>query len=342
MHYNVETTLQGPFELHGKVEMTVRNDGSTPLQSIPIELWINAYQPRLSFLAKERLEDQKTDLFYAPEALLGHTDSLNFSASLGIDSIGINPSGEVYLLQLTSPLLPQDSVLIQTTFRSKLPSAEFNGFGYDPFTIRLSQWFPKVSGMKDGKFYPTQNSRLRYENHNPSSIEATLTLHAETEVIASQEFSSEVIAEQKKIHFPKQNCQDLVVILSPQLFAFHVPKMHTPETDVYIHYNNELPPIDFITGFQRISAFMKDELNASPPPYLHLAFLAQKKAFRGSGQLLVIEPRRQIRRHGGPDRGRMGAHVVHRRHPCQCRPTPVDGGWNGALLQNTLHPKELP
>jgi hypothetical protein len=296
--YKVEAAIDmQTFTLHGHVEITVRNVGEHPINELPIEIWPNAYQKKGTYLAQERLEDQKIDLNFGNSLELGKVDSLNFNATIYFDNVKSTSidfssfnSGELYVLNLDQPLNKGNYAVVHTDFRIELPSSHFNGFGADEYSVRLSKWFPRISGFEDSTFYVCHNNIERYSLLNKSSLQVSLAVGKETNVISSIAASKSSLAKNNRIYFyQSEDARDLVLLLFPSIYTFDVPLNLTNNQPIRIYYDGDLPKWNYTDGFKNILTFMKSELNIAPPDSLKVLILKDKKAFESSNNLIVID-----------------------------------------------------
>lgn len=295
--YKVEAAMDmQSFTLHGNVEITVKNIGKHSIHEIPIEIWPNAYRSKDTYLSKERLEDQKTDLYFGNAADLGKVDSLNFNATVYFDNVksttvdfsSIN-GGELYVLNLDQPLNQGNYALIKTNFRIRLPSSHFNGFGADDYSIRLSKWFPRVSGFEDSAFYVCHNNRERYSLLNKSKIEVSLAVGKETHVVSSIPPSKIDLVKNNALYFyQSENTKDLTLLFFPSIYELNVPLNLSNNQPIRVYYDGDLPKWNYTDGFTNILEFMKSELNVVPSDSLKILVLDKKKAFESSNNLIVI------------------------------------------------------
>ncbi len=296
--YKVEAAMDmQTFTLHGHVEITVKNIGEHQIDEVPIEIWPNAYQQKGTYLSQERLEDQKTDLYFGNAQDLVKVDSLNFNAvvyfdnirSTSIDFSSFN-SGELYVLNLDQPLKKGNYAVINTDFRINLPSSQFNGFGADDYSVRLSKWFPRVSGFEDHAFYVCHNNIDRYSLLNKSKIQVSLAVNKQTNVVSSISPSKKTEIKNNAFYiYQGEEVRDLTLLFFPSIYKFDVPLNLTESQPVRIYYDGDLPKWNYTDGFKNILDFMKSELNVFPPDSLNIIILNKKKAFESSNNLLVIE-----------------------------------------------------
>ena len=285
------------FTINGNVEISVKNVGDHPIKEIPIEIWANAYQKKGTHLAKERLKDQKTDLHFGDDSQLGKVDSLNFSASIFINSVASTSkefasfnAGELYILNLDKPLNKDDKVVIKTNFRVDLPSSHYNGFGVDAYSVRLSKWFPRISGFEDSTFYVCHNNFERYSFVNKSKLQVSLGINKESTVISSIPATQTSSVKNNKFYFYESDAAtDLNLLFFPTIYRFDVPLNLTNNQPISVFYDGDLPQWNYSDGFKNILTFMKSELNVEPSDSLKIVILKNKNAFESSNNLIVID-----------------------------------------------------
>lgn len=103
-------------------------------------------------MCKQLVSQGNMSLYFANDEQRGFIDSLNFRVddkvvSLVYDSINI----DICKIVLNKPLLPNDTILITTPFRIKIPDAKFSRLGHVGQSYMISQWYPKPAVYdKDG------------------------------------------------------------------------------------------------------------------------------------------------------------------------------------------------
>lgn len=289
-HFNAEIDVV-QFEIEGTTKITVVNKGKEAIEEIPIEIWANAYQKKGTFLSNELLEDQSTALRFATPDQLGQLKMIDVKTSLDSNKNikrKVNLTAEHRTLHLPESLNPGGEVDVFISFKYKLPSASFNGFGYDPFSIRLSNWLPMVSYYQEGAFHPTSNNRQRVRAYNSASFGGTITLHSEASIVSNLHYQSPN-NEANTYVFEKQQSNDIILLIYPEHYTFSIPKSHTPQTHVKINFSEALPQIDFSKGFQQIASFLKSELGFVPDSLIQLNYLRSRQSMYGSGSFLILD-----------------------------------------------------
>ena len=129
--------------LSGKEKMIYTNNSTQTLSFIYIHLYANAYKDRTTALAKELIADRRTGLYFADEKDRGFIDSLAFT----VDGITakyelVDKNIDIAKLYLNTPLLPNNSIKIETPFFVKIPG-NFSRLSHVGQSYQICQWYPK-------------------------------------------------------------------------------------------------------------------------------------------------------------------------------------------------------
>ncbi|MBS4013639.1 MAG: M1 family metallopeptidase [Bacteroidetes bacterium] len=130
--------------INAQIEIEYINNSPDTLNFIYIHLWPNAYSSNKTAFAKQSLKNGKKDFYFATDNERGYIDSLDFkinsiSANWQLDDL--NP--DIAKLLLNSPLLPGDTIFINTPFRVKFPDSSFSRLGHNGQAYYATQWYPK-------------------------------------------------------------------------------------------------------------------------------------------------------------------------------------------------------
>jgi hypothetical protein len=131
-------------ELFANETIEYQNNSSDTLAEIYFHLWPNAYKNDETAMAKQLLENGETQFYYSSENKRGYIDGLKFSVNQQAAVFELDKSFiDIGKLILNEPLLPGQSITINTPFHVKLPSAEISRLGYLGQSYMISQWYPK-------------------------------------------------------------------------------------------------------------------------------------------------------------------------------------------------------
>ncbi|HRB37604.1 MAG TPA: M1 family metallopeptidase [Bacteroidia bacterium] len=201
--------------LSGFEELIYRNNSQDTLRELFFHLWPNAYKYRSSALCYQLVSKGNMSLYFANDEQRGFIDSLNFRVddkvvSLVYDSINI----DICKIVLNKPLLPNDTILITTPFRIKIPDAKFSRLGHVGQSYMISQWYPKPAVYdKDGWHTMPYLSQGEFYSEFGSFL-VDITVPANYVVAASgylktpsevEFINKKIKTESNQINFDKQN-----------------------------------------------------------------------------------------------------------------------------------------
>jgi len=147
VNYTMQVKLNTQLnELSATYKLVYYNHSPDTLSSIWFHLWPNAYLDNHTTYAQHKLSGGDEELQNKDSIVYGGIDSFSWKGN-GIPlTISPHPkkswSREVVEIQLSSPLLPGDSVTITTPFRVKLPETR-SRLGYYGSSWQITQWYPK-------------------------------------------------------------------------------------------------------------------------------------------------------------------------------------------------------
>lgn len=125
------------------------------ISKIKLLNWIAAYKRKKSPLAYRKIEDRKSDLFFAKNPDLGALESVQISVKG--ENISVHDlSSENLFLTLPKSLPAGKSVKINLNYTLKLPADLFTGYGFSPEKLTLKYFFIVPDSFED------QNQYYRY------------------------------------------------------------------------------------------------------------------------------------------------------------------------------------
>ena len=121
-------------------EINYYNSSETDLNKIKLLNWITAYKNRESPLLSRKLEDRKSDLYFATSDELGSIE--NLVIKIGDSAItGVDVSKENIFIPLSKNLKQYESVKIILQYTLILPLPKFTGYGSDGKNMLLKYFF---------------------------------------------------------------------------------------------------------------------------------------------------------------------------------------------------------
>jgi hypothetical protein len=155
LRYKIESQLfPSNKSLTGNIQIQYSNRSPETLHFIWLHLWPNAYKNDRTAFSEQLLENGRTDFYFAEDDKRGYINQLNFKIDLQpIQTVQHPIHPDIVQLVLNRPLLPGDSLLIQTPFHLKLP-ALFSRLGYQDGMFHLTQWYPKPAVYDKNGWHP--------------------------------------------------------------------------------------------------------------------------------------------------------------------------------------------
>ncbi|MCO5247839.1 MAG: M1 family metallopeptidase [Chitinophagales bacterium] len=181
----------------GHIQMKFTNNSVDTLQELWIHLWPNAYRDHYTPFAKQMIALKQLDFKY--DHTFGAIRGLEFTADQQpLTFIQSENRPDMGIVVLNRPLLPQQSITLQTDFKVKLPHLVSRA-GYGENFFAFTQWYPKfavyengiwnnMSYLEQGEFYsdfakydititlPTEY-KLAATSHKFQKIDTTQTEH---------------------------------------------------------------------------------------------------------------------------------------------------------------------
>jgi hypothetical protein len=131
-------------ELIATEKIIYTNNSPNTLTSIYFHLWPNAYKKYNTALGNQKLEENSTLLYHAPDSILGFIDGLAFKINDEPLQWDYTPDNEdICIIYLLDPLKPGETVEITTPFNVKIPKGIFSRLGHMGQSYQITQWYPK-------------------------------------------------------------------------------------------------------------------------------------------------------------------------------------------------------
>ncbi|MDD3004808.1 aminopeptidase [Flavobacterium sp.] len=245
-------------------ELIYYNQSNDTLQKIILNDWNNAYSNKYSPLGKRFSDEFVRNFHLAQDQERGFTSDLTFidEDKKFLDWNRTSDHPDLIELVLRDKILPQQKFSIYITYKIKLPSDKFTGYGYNENgNFMLKDWLLTPANYKDGRFESYSNLNLHdssnalsdYEIHFylPKNLEATSDL-----IKASQTEQKLVLKGKRRTEFS--------IYLSPKTdfrsFALPQLKIFTNIKD------NNLNEIKKALLIKQIAEFVENEIGVYPFP----------------------------------------------------------------------------
>lgn len=155
--YRIGATLSTDTKIvSGEQVLSWRNTSDSPVSDLQFHLYLNAFKNNRSTFMKESggtsrgFSVEKDPWGYIAVDKIAVQDGPDlFSAIEFIQPDDQNPDDQTVMrVQLPEPVLPGETIVLEMSFRSKLPQV-FARSGYNGNFYMVSQWFPKI-GVREG------------------------------------------------------------------------------------------------------------------------------------------------------------------------------------------------
>lgn len=283
VHYRADTlTLDAANRtLSGKVYIDVTNLGDSNLTKLTLVNWVNAYQPKHTYLSDEMLEAQSLSMRFAKPYDLGY-NAASIKKVEAEESTTIEADKEIFELRINLPA--KNTTTLVYSFLHQLPNRKFNGYGIDENTLVLSHWLPRLARHTATDSTTTPNSRNREAWFWPA------TYHLSLQTAGKATFSSNL-----DINALGQN-QYLLQKSTPQQDALLVVfsggtivPVNANETQISLCFSGDYPPLNTNNSWEKIVNFLGRELGWLPPDSLKIVVLTQKNGIQSAGNCVVVE-----------------------------------------------------
>jgi len=182
---DVEHTLDG-FEI---VEYV--NNSPDTLHFIWFHLWPNAFKNDKTAFSDQEVENGKTDFYFSDKEDRGYINRLDFRIGGEVVKTEDHPQHiDIIRLNLPRPLIPGQSVTIQTPFHVKLPR-NFSRGGHTGQSYQITQWFPKPAVYDKNGWHPMPYLDQGEFYSDLGNYEVRITLPANYVVAATGELQNE-------------------------------------------------------------------------------------------------------------------------------------------------------
>lgn len=156
VNYRIEVRLNDEaHSLSATEEIHYINNSPAALDVLYFHLWPNAYRDGHTALARQLINQGKTDLLYSRPDERGFIDSLDFKVNgekVAWELDRDNP--DICKLTLSSPLRSLDTLVITTPFYVKIPDAKFSRLGHTGQAYFITQWYPKPAVFDNTGWHP--------------------------------------------------------------------------------------------------------------------------------------------------------------------------------------------
>jgi len=175
--YNIQVVLDDEKHvLNAFMKLTYTNNSPSDLDEIWFHLWPNAYKNNNTAFAKQQIDNNSTEFYFAKERERGYIDSLSFKVNGEDAALNYHPQWiDVAKITLPKTLKSGQSVTITTPFRVKIPGS-FSRMGHVDNSYQITQWYPKpaVYDVNGWNYFPYLDQGEFYSEFGKFDVKITL------------------------------------------------------------------------------------------------------------------------------------------------------------------------
>lgn len=184
--YTIKVTLIDSLrELDADLSLVYHNNSPDSLTCIWFHLWPNGYKNDSTALARQFINQKNPVFLNIPEKDRGYITTLDFKVNHQPVNWSYHPDYiDICKLELHTPLLPGEKVVITTPFKVKIPVV-FSRLGHDGDAFYIQQWYPKPA-VYDNRGWHTMPYLDQGEYYSEwGSFEVSITLPENYLVVAT-------------------------------------------------------------------------------------------------------------------------------------------------------------
>lgn len=261
------------FQIQQKI--VYYNTSKQELKSIFLHNWPNSFKNRKTALSKRFIEAYQKDLYFAKKEELGATEIKNISVNFETATYRVLEK-QIDLLEipLKETLKQNDSIIINATYRIKIPSAKFTSYGKTATGYQLRYWYlnPAVY-HKQWQLMSNLNNDDLYEI--PSNYTLDLKLSKGYKVNSNLKKQKTIGKDFNHFHFTGKQKIDLTLVIDKaDTFQIYKTKNLAIHTDIL---NGKIDDKFATNILNRELDFLKKYLGTYPHKEIFLDKVAQKK-----------------------------------------------------------------
>ena len=150
--FDIEVSLDPTsHSLDATGHFVYRNNSPDALDSIPVQLWANAYSSRETPFAEQQRRNGSAKFYYAKEEDRGGYTSLVLDGDGVASTRTANP--ELVIVYPVNPLRPGDSLRVDFAYELRVPKT-FSRMGRAGTLYQITQWYPKPALYDEEGWHP--------------------------------------------------------------------------------------------------------------------------------------------------------------------------------------------
>ncbi len=185
----IDVTLNDDLHrLTGQIRIEYINHSPDILEYIYMHHWPNAYSSVETPLARQLVQNGQLHFQFSGNENDGAIYDLDYRLNGVRSSLYNDDSPADYCrIDVNTPLLPGDTLLIETPFTVDIPGAEVSRFGHDNQAYYITQWYPKPAVYDRNGWHPMSYLSIGEFYSEFGDYSVTITVPANYVVMATGE-----------------------------------------------------------------------------------------------------------------------------------------------------------
>ena len=262
-------------ELLVQQQIIFHNTSDSVFNRVYLHNWPNSFKDRKTPLSKRFIENFRKDLYFSKKENLGYTTIKNLNVNYNSATFNsLKNQEDILEVHLNKPLQPKDSVLINTTYVVKIPSAKFTNYGITKTGYDLRFWYLTPVVYDNGwQLMSNLNLDDLYEKCTDFIVDITVPKEY---IVESNLYQYETKKEKANNYYlVGKNKTDVILGIhkKPQLQTFKTKSINI-HTDVI---SDELDPSFATTILDREINFIESYLGKYPHVNIYIDKATQSK-----------------------------------------------------------------
>jgi len=192
VNVEIDVTLNDDLhQLTGQIQMEYINHSPDILDFIYMHHWPNAYSSAETPLARQLVQTGQFHFQFSGTENQGAIYDLDYRLNGVQASCNYSETpGDYCRIDLPAPLLPGDTLFIETPFAVDIPGAEVSRFGHDGQAYYITQWYPKPAVYDSDGWHPMSYLSMGEFYSEFGNYAVEITLPANYVVLATGELKN--------------------------------------------------------------------------------------------------------------------------------------------------------
>ncbi len=184
-------------------EIKYTNTSKDTLKFIYLHNWPNSFRNRKTTLSKRLLDDYDHRLHFAEKSRRGFTKIISIQENYNPVSVNTQDESDILKIPLKKPLLPNQTTVIDATYKVKLPDIIFTGYGAGVYNYYLKYWYLIPAVYQNGRWQTMENINLDDLYSEPYNYNISFTAPARFTLTSNLHITSSIL-KNNLLHYEMQ------------------------------------------------------------------------------------------------------------------------------------------